>query len=201
MGEEKNYVRPSWDDYFMEITKMVASRGTCDRGRSGCVITKNKRIISTGYVGSPIGTTHCDDVGHEMHTVKHDDGKESMHCIRTTHAEQNAIVQAARVGSALEGATIYCKMTPCYVCAKMIINAGIKRVVCEKDYHGGGRSKEIFAEAGIRYNLLNPEMETYANMTPEDNVEVKKENKTPNPTEETISEPTIEDIPFDDKSF
>jgi len=185
----------------MEIAKIVASRGTCDRGRSGCVITKNKRIISTGYVGSPIGLPHCDDVGHEMHVVRHDDGKESIHCIRTTHAEQNAIVQAARVGVALEGATLYCKMTPCYVCAKMIINAGIKRVVCEKDYHGGGRSKEIFAEAGIRYNLLSPEMETYANMAPEEESNLQKEESGPVPGEEVVSEPIIEDIPFDEKNF
>lgn len=167
--EEKNpYVRPSWDEYFMEIVEMVGSRGTCDRGRSGCVITKDKRIISTGYVGAPIGLPHCDEKGHEMHTVRHEDGNETMHCIRTTHAEQNAIVQAARVGIALEGATLYCKMTPCYVCAKMIVNAGIKRVVCAQDYHAGGRSKEVFAEACVAYDLLSDEMTTYDNMKPEE---------------------------------
>lgn len=164
MAEETQYKRPSWDEYFMEIVKMVGARGTCDRGRSGAVITKDKRIISTGYVGAPVGLPHCDEVGHEMHTVVHDDNHESRHCIRTTHCEQNAIVQAARFGVALDGSTIYCKMTPCYACAKMIINAGIKRVVCEQDYHAGQRSKEIFTEAGIQYNLLNDTMTEYADM-------------------------------------
>lgn len=173
MKVEKSYCRPSWDEYFMNIADMVASRGSCDRGRTGCVITKNNRIVSTGYVGSPVGVRHCDEIGHEMHTVKHEDGHESMHCIRTTHNEQNAICQAARFGVALEGSTIYCKMTPCYTCAKMIINAGIKRVVCAKDYHAGERSKEVFAEAGVQYKLLNDEIVTYDNMTPN---ETKKDN-------------------------
>jgi len=163
MSEQK-HLRPSWDEYFMEITKMVGTRGTCDRGYSGCVITKDKRIVSAGYVGSPIGLPHCDDIGHEMHTVKHEDEHETRHCIRTAHAEQNAIVQAARFGIALEGSTLYCKMTPCYTCGKMIINAGIKRVVSEQDYHGGDRTKEIFKEAGIEYKLLNNLMTTYADM-------------------------------------
>jgi dCMP deaminase len=173
------FKRPSWDEYFMKMTEMAGSRGTCDRGRSGCVITKDKRIISTGYVGSPIDTMHCDEAGHEMHTVTHPDGSQSRHCIRTTHAEQNAICQAARVGIALEGATLYCKMTPCYTCAKMIINSGIKRVVCENDYHAGKRSKEIFAESGVQFKLLNPEMVTYADMKPQSTVSVKVTDSTP----------------------
>jgi dCMP deaminase len=164
MPEFNDYKRPSWDEYFMEITKMVGSRGSCDRGRSGCVITKDKRIISTGYVGSPVGLPHCDEVGHEMNTVVHEDGHETRHCIRTSHAEQNAIAQAARFGVSLNGATVYCKMTPCYVCAKMIINAGIKRVVCEQDYHAGTRSKEIFSEAGLEYLIINDVMTTYDDM-------------------------------------
>lgn len=146
---------------------MVGSRGTCDRGRSGCVITKDNRILVTGYVGSPIGLPHCDEIGHEMHTVIHPDGKQTRHCIRTTHAEQNAICQAARIGVPLEGATLYCKMTPCYVCAKMIINAGIRRVVCSQDYHASLRSKEIFAEAGIQFKILSNETTTYADMGPD----------------------------------
>lgn len=162
--ENKNYIRPSWDEYFLNLVELVGTRGTCDRGRSGCVIVKDKRILSTGYVGSPIGTKHCDEVGHEMHTVQHEDGHESKHCIRTAHAEQNAIANAARFGVALEGATLYCHMTPCYACAKMIINAGIKRVVCNMDYHAGARSKEIFKEAEISYDLINAEMQTYNNM-------------------------------------
>ncbi len=166
MGQEK-HLRPSWDEYFMKIVKIVGARGTCDRGRSGCIIVKNKRIISTGYVGSPVGLPHCDDVGHEIHTVTHADGSQTQHCIRTTHAEQNAICQAARFGAPLEGATIYTKMTPCYVCAKMIISTGIKRVVCETDYQVGSRSKEIFSEAGIQFNLLKKEMTVYGDDLPE----------------------------------
>lgn len=162
--EEIKHTRPSWDEYFIDIMRVVGERGTCDRGKSGCVIVKDKRIISTGYVGAPAGCRHCDEAGHEMHTVVQEDGTQSKHCIRTAHAEQNAIVQAARFGISTDGGTLYCKMTPCYVCAKMIINAGIKRVLAEKDYHAGARSKELFKEAGVQYELLNSETVTYSNM-------------------------------------
>lgn len=164
MQKDTQNIRPTWDEYFIKIMDTVSARATCDRGRSGCVIVKDKRIISTGYVGAPAGCKHCDESGHEMHTVIQEDGKESKHCIRTTHAEQNAIAQAARFGTSTENSTLYCKMTPCYVCAKIIINAGIKRVVCLKDYHASNRTKEIFKEAGIELVILNPEMETYLNM-------------------------------------
>lgn len=157
----EKYIRPSWDEYFMNIAAQVASRATCDRGRSGCVIARNKQILTTGYVGSPIGLPHCDEIGHQLHRVTDEDGHVSQHCIRTTHAEQNAICQAAKLGIALDGATLYCKMTPCYVCAKMIINVGIKRVVCEKDYHVGDLSKEIFKQAGVEFEILNPTVEQY----------------------------------------
>ncbi len=160
-NEKEKYKRPSWDEYFMSIVEMVASRSSCDRGRTGCIITRDRRIVSTGYAGSPVGTAHCDDVGHEMHTVTHADGSQTNHCIRTAHAEQNAICEAARMGIALEGGTLYCKMSPCYTCAKMIINAGIKRVVCAQDYQAGARSREIFQEAGIEYVLLSNEIIKY----------------------------------------
>jgi dCMP deaminase len=156
--------RPSWDEYFIEVMDAVAHRATCDRGRAGCVIAKDKRILSTGYVGSPMGCAHCDDAGHEMHEVINEDGTNSKHCIRTTHAEQNAIATAARFGIALEGSTLYCNMTPCYICAKIIINSGIKRVVAKNDYHKSKRSKEVFAESGVEYVLLNSETVTYDNM-------------------------------------
>lgn len=164
MEENNKKIRPSWDEYFIQLAELVGSRGTCDRGYAGCVITKNKRILTTGYVGAPVGLPSCDEVGHEMHTVVQEDGTTSKHCIRTSHAEQNAINNAARVGIAVEDGTLYCKMVPCYKCAQSIINTGIVRVVAMKDYHGGGRSKEIFKEAGIEFVLLNPEMETYSNM-------------------------------------
>jgi len=161
---EQKHKRPSWDEYFSSMVELVGTRSTCDRGKSGCVIVKDKRVLSTGYIGSPMGTAHCDDVGHEMHTVVQDNGVQSRHCIRTAHAEQNAIVNSARFGIALDGATLYIHMTPCYVCAKMIINAGIKRVVCNMDYHAGNRSKELFKEAGIKYELLKEEMQKYKDM-------------------------------------
>jgi dCMP deaminase len=157
------HVRPTWDEYFLQMAEMIGKRGTCDRGRAGSVIVLDKRILSTGYVGSPVGLPHCDEVGHEMHTVTQEDGTVSRHCIRTAHAEQNAINNAARTGIKIERATMYCKMIPCYKCAQSIINAGIKRVVALKDYHGANRSKEIFNEAGMEYEILG-EMETYKDM-------------------------------------
>jgi len=155
--------RPSWDEYFMDISKTVAERATCNRGRSGCVIAKNKQILVTGYVGSPVGLPHCDEVGHQMKTIVHEDGSESQHCVRTTHAEQNAICQAAKLGIPIDGSTLYCKMTPCSTCAKMIINSGIKRVVCEKKYHEGKESEDLFKQAGIILDILNDEIEKYEN--------------------------------------
>jgi len=154
-------IRPTWDEYFMTIMDAVATRATCDRGRAGCVIARDKRIVATGYVGSPAGCVHCDESGHEMHTVTKEDGTQSRHCIRTAHAEQNAIAHAARVGIALEGGTLYCNMSPCYVCAKMIINSGIIRVVAKNDYHASARSKEVFAEAGVEFILLHKEVQEY----------------------------------------
>ncbi len=163
-NEKNPHKRPSWDEYFLQMADMIGSRGTCDRGRAGCVITRDKRIISTGYVGSPVGLPHCDEVGHEMHTVTQEDGTVSRHCIRTAHAEQNAINNAARIGAAIESGTMYCKMLPCYKCGQSIINAGIKRVVALKDYHGASRTKEIFKQAGIEYEMIHDEMTTYKDM-------------------------------------
>ncbi|MDE2095990.1 MAG: cytidine/deoxycytidylate deaminase family protein [Patescibacteria group bacterium] len=153
--------RPSWDEYFMEITRAVASRATCDRGRSGCIITRDKQILVTGYVGSPRGLPHCDEVGHKMEKMVHEDGSVTQHCTRTTHAEQNAIAQAAKLGMSINCATLYCKMTPCSTCAKIIINAGITRVVCEKKYHAGGESERLFKEVGISCEYFDDAVETY----------------------------------------
>ncbi|MDO8499044.1 MAG: cytidine/deoxycytidylate deaminase family protein [bacterium] len=155
------YIRPSWDEYFMEIARAVSKRATCDRGRGGCVIAKDKQMLVTGYVGSPKGLPHCDDVGHQMKTTTHEDGSQTQHCTRTVHMEQNAICQAAKLGVAIDGATFYIKMTPCYTCAKMIANAGIKRIVCEKKYHAGSDSEEVFRVAGIEIVFLNEAVEKY----------------------------------------
>ncbi|MDY0053665.1 MAG: cytidine/deoxycytidylate deaminase family protein [Bacteroidales bacterium] len=160
MGEGK-YIRPSWDEYFMELANAAAKRATCDRGRSGCVIVKDKQILVTGYVGAPTGLPHCDEVGHLFKKTIHEDGSETMHCVRTVHAEQNAICQAAKRGIALEGATLYCRMTPCRVCAMLIINCGIKRVVCEKKYHAGVESEEMFNQAGIEIEFFEDDILKY----------------------------------------
>lgn len=155
------HVRPSWDEYFIEIMHAAAKRATCDRGRSGCVIARDRQVLTTGYVGSPPGQPHCDEVGHEMHKVINDDGVVSEHCIRTIHAEQNALIQAAKRGVALDGATLYCQMTPCYVCAKLIVAVGIKRVVSFRDYQRGEKSKALFAKAGVSYELVHTETQKY----------------------------------------
>ena len=155
------YKRPSWDEYFMNIMNEVAKRATCDRGRAGAVIAKGNRLIAAGYVGAPKGSKHCDEIGHLMHKVVNEDGSVSEHCIRTTHAEQNAIVQAALHGVSTEGATIYIKMEPCFTCAKMIINAGIKRVVCQKKYHKGELSRKFLKEAGVELVVLEDKVQEY----------------------------------------
>lgn len=155
------YLRPSWDEYFLRLADTVASRATCDRGRSGCVIVKDKQILVTGYVGSPRGLAHCDDVGHLFKKVIHEDGNVTQHCVRTVHAEQNAITQAARRGIALEGSTLYCRMTPCRTCAMLIINCGITRVVCERKYHAGAESEAMFAEAGLSLTFFHDEVQQY----------------------------------------
>ncbi len=153
--------RPPWDDYFLDLTDAVASRATCDRGRSGCVIVRTKRIIATGYVGSPSGLPHCDDVGHMLKKVVDDDGTVREHCMRTIHAEQNAICQAAKNGVALEGATLYCRMEPCRVCAMLIISVGIERVVARRRYHAAGETREMFARAGVQLDVQEDAMESY----------------------------------------
>ncbi|MBD3346046.1 MAG: cell division protein DedD [Chitinivibrionales bacterium] len=162
-GKAEKYVRPSWDEYFLGIANTVATRATCDRGRSGCVIARDKQILVTGYVGSPIGLPHCDEAGHDMKKVVHEDGRITQHCMRTIHAEQNAICQAAKTGISIEGATLYCRMTPCRTCAMMIINCGIERVVCEKKYHAGLVSEELFDQAGVEVIFMSEEIVSYQN--------------------------------------
>jgi dCMP deaminase len=163
MCVEKLDVRPNWDRYFLDLCEAISKRATCDRGKCGSVIVKDKRIMTTGYVGAPAGLLHCDEEGHDMRKVFNTDGTITQHCVRTLHAEQNAIIQAARFGIPLEGATLYCKMTPCRTCAMMIINAGIKRVVCEKHYHADADTIEYFKQANIELIIMNNEVEQYKN--------------------------------------
>lgn len=158
---DTSYRRPSWDEYFMEVCAAIAKRATCDRGRSGCVIAKDNQILATGYVGAPAGLPHCDEVGHQLKKTIHEDGTVTTHCVRTVHAEQNAICQAAKRGVALDGSTLYCRMTPCRTCAMLIINCGIVRVVCERRYHDAKDSEELFEKAGVRLEYESRDIETY----------------------------------------
>lgn len=155
------HIRPSWDQYFIELAHAASKRATCDRGRSGCVIVRDKQALVTGYVGSPKGLSHCDDVGHLFKQVTHEDGSVTQHCVRTVHAEQNAICQAARLGISLHDSTLYCRMTPCRTCAMLIINCGIVKVVCEYRYHAGTESEQMFREAGVILEFMNDEILQY----------------------------------------
>ena len=155
--------RPSWDEYFIKLVDEVAKRATCDRGKSGCVIVKDKRILCTGYVGSPPGFPHCDETGHLLKKISDDDGTERQHCVRTIHAEQNAICQAARYGIALQGTTLYCTMEPCRVCTMLMISVGIKKVVAKRKYHAAGESRILLREAKIPLIVLEDRFEDYEN--------------------------------------
>ncbi len=131
--------RPSWEEYFMQIARDVSTRATCNRRLVGAVVVLDKRILTTGYNGAPHGLPHCTEVGCKMQ-----DG----HCVRTLHAEQNAIVQGALNGVSLRGATLYVTCQPCNNCAKMIINAGITKVVFDGDYPDEF-AMELFDQAKI----------------------------------------------------
>ena len=147
----------------MGLLEPLGRRGTCNRGRSGAVIVSlGNTILATGYVGAPPGQPHCDEVGHMMRTVIDENGNKSQHCVRTLHAEENAILQCAKDGIKLEGATIYCKMTPCYNCAMRIVRVGIKRVVAQKRYHDDKLSLELFKKAGVKMVVIDNTLEKYS---------------------------------------
>ena len=118
--------RPEWDEYFMKLAMLASERATCPRMHCGCVLVKNKTVIATGYNGSIPGDDHCDQVGCMIG---------DNHCVRTVHAEMNALIQAARRGHAVDGATAYVTNMPCTTCAKAVVTAGIRRVVVFSDYH------------------------------------------------------------------
>ena len=161
---ETKYIRPSWDEYFIEVMDAVSKRGTCDRGRTAAVIVRNNTILATGYVGAPKGSPHCDDVGHMLKKTTHGDGRETTHCVRTGHGESNAIAQAAKQGASTDGATIYTRFYPCHSCAILIVNCGIVRVVVQKEYHASEQSKEVFRNAGVEVLVMTDEMQTYKDM-------------------------------------
>ncbi|MDI9645902.1 MAG: cytidine/deoxycytidylate deaminase family protein [Archaeoglobales archaeon] len=139
--------RPTLDEYFMEIAKVVASRSTCIRQKVGAVIVKDKRILATGYNGAPSNLPHCDEVGCLREKLKVPSGERQELC-RGVHAEQNAVIQAAKFGISVEGATLYSTHCPCITCAKIIINSGIKKVVYGKDY-ADKNGIELLKDAGV----------------------------------------------------
>lgn len=125
--------RPSWDSYFMQMAQVVAGRSTCLRRQVGAVMVKDKRILCTGYNGSPAGLQHCDEVGCLRQSLSVPSGERHEIC-RAVHAEQNALIQAAKHGVAIAGADLYTTHQPCVLCTKMMINVGIKRVVYTHSY-------------------------------------------------------------------
>ncbi len=160
------YQRPSWDEYFLEVMHALAKRGTCNRGRNACVIVKDHQILVTGYVGAPSGLPHCDEVGHLMRATIHEDGSRTNHCVRTLHAEQNAVCQAARRGVSIEGATAYIRFESCWTCAMLFISCGIKRVVCEYKYHAGAEATKLMQSVGIQVDFVHNELVEYDTMRP-----------------------------------
>ncbi|MGI6658780.1 MAG: deoxycytidylate deaminase [Dethiobacteraceae bacterium] len=146
-------MRPAWDDYFMEIAHMVATRSTCLRRAVGAVLIKEKRILTTGYNGAPSGLAHCEEVGCLRELQQVPSGQRHELC-RGLHAEQNAILQAALYGVPIAGATLYCTTHPCVVCAKMLINARIREVVITDSYPDK-MSADLLAEAGITVRYLD----------------------------------------------
>ena len=140
--------RPSWDEYFMDIARLVARRSTCLRRQVGAEMVKEKNILATGYNGTPSGITHCAVTGCLREQLQVPSGERHELC-RGLHAEQNAIIQAAKHGTNIEGATLYCTNQPCGICAKMIINAGITKLIFEDGYPDQ-LAAEMIKESGLK---------------------------------------------------
>jgi len=141
--------RPDWDTYFMDIAHVVARRGNCIRRQGAAVVVKDLRVVSTGYNGTPRGVTNCCEGGCERCRSDVPSGEGLGECI-CSHAEENAITQSAYHGMALRGATLYCTLSPCLICAKMIINAGIVEVIYEDRYEFTEQTRKLLAEAGVK---------------------------------------------------
>lgn len=140
--------RPDWDTYFMDIAHVVSTRGNCSRRRVAAVVIKDRRIISTGYNGTPRGVKNCMDGGCARCASNAPSGNSLGECI-CSHAEENAITQAAYHGISTRHATIYVTLSPCLTCAKMIINAGIKEVIYDEEYSFNEQTRALFAEADV----------------------------------------------------
>ncbi len=141
--------RPGWDEYFLDICHVVARRANCRRRRVAAVIVLDRRIVSTGYNGTPRGIRNCSEGGCPRCAGDAPSGERLGDCI-CAHAEENAIVQAAYHGICVRGGTLYCTISPCLLCAKMIINAGIVEVVFEREYQFSAQTRALFQEAGVR---------------------------------------------------
>jgi len=136
--------RPNWDEYFLKLAMLASERATCPRMHCGCVLAKDKNVIATGYNGSIPGDEHCDDAGCLI---------VDNHCVRTVHAEMNALIQAARRGHAVEGASAYITNMPCTTCSKSLITAGVKRIVIFSDYHDT-MAEQFFAKAKVAIDRI-----------------------------------------------
>jgi len=147
MLEQENH-RPSYDEYFMEMAHVVAKRSTCIRRRVGAILVKDKHRLSTGYNGAPKGLNHCEDVGCIRQQLSVKSGERHELC-RGLHAEQNAIIQAAVFGISISGSTLYCTNTPCVVCVKMLINAGVKEIIYSGNYPDD-LAKKMLGESSIK---------------------------------------------------
>lgn len=145
--------RPSWDEYFMEMAVLTAKRSTCLRRHVGAVIVKDKHVVASGYNGAPTGLVHCDEMGGCLRQQLGVPSGQRHELCRALHAEQNAIIQAAALGNSIDGASIYVTHHPCIICAKMIINAGIRKIYI-KDPYPDEMAAEILSEAGIEIITL-----------------------------------------------
>lgn len=145
--------RPSWDEYFMEIAVLTSQRSTCLRRHVGAAIVCDKHIVATGYNGAPRGIKHCQERGGCLREKMNVPSGERHELCMALHAEQNAIIQAARLGHSIEGATIYVTHQPCVICAKMIINAGIERIVVKEGYPDE-LARELLKEAGLKIEKI-----------------------------------------------
>ena len=140
----RTQARPTWDEYFLKLAMLASERATCPRMHCGCVIVKDNHVIATGYNGSIPGDVHCEDDGCLV---------ENNHCIRTNHAEMNALVQAVNYGSSIQGSTVYITNMSCTTCAKAMIAAGVKRVVVFTDFHDT-KATEFYTNAGVKIDKL-----------------------------------------------
>ncbi len=146
--KKKKDIRPQWDEYFLDIARLVAKRSTCLRRNVGAVVVKDKRILTTGYNGAPSGLAHCVNTGCLREQLRVPSGQRHELC-RALHAEMNALLQAAQYGISVKDGVMYCTNQPCIICAKMIINAGIKRVVVLEHYPDAF-AQQILSDAKIK---------------------------------------------------